>query len=66
MFYNICSLAIEVGFSCPLEEFKVSEPAMLRARGLPSMTASPLWTAKAGVLGKAAQIEVSMRSGSDD
>lgn len=49
-----------------MEELKVSEPAMLRAHGLPSLTASLPWAARAGVLGKAAQIEVSMRSGSDD
>lgn len=39
---------------------------MLRARGLRSMTVSLPWAARAGVLGKAAQIKVSMRSGSDD
>lgn len=39
---------------------------MLHARGLPSMTASLPWAARAGVLGKAAQIEVRVRSGSDD
>lgn len=53
-------------FSCLLEEFKVWEPAMLPARGLPSMTASRPWAARAGVLGKAAQTEVSTRGGSDD
>lgn len=49
-----------------MEEFKVSELAMLRARGLPSTRASLPWAARAGVFGKAAQIEVSIRSGSDD
>lgn len=39
---------------------------MLRACGLPSMRTSLPWAAGAGVLGKAAQIEVSIRSGSDD